>query len=385
MQILFWVCIFILTYPYLGYLVLLGIIAKIKFKPIQKATFLPKVSVIIAAYNEEKSILDRLRNFINLDYPEKKIELVIVSDASTDSTNRFVEDFIEKNRMNNISLVNLPIRVGKSEAIVKGVQNASGEIVVFSDANTQFDSSAIKELVKCFNDRQVGGVSGQVKILEKDDFSTSRGEGLYWRIENFIKRKETLIHSVMGADGSIYAIRKRLFVPLERGIAYSDDFIVSMLVVPQGFRLVYAPNAIAYEESSKDFVSEFKRKIRSTSGGLHGYQMLWNKGMFNPINSPIWWQLISHRLVRFAVPWAMIVVLISNIFLSGSFYKLTLACQIVFYSFAIAGFVLPANLRGKKVFYIPFYFSFMQFIFIPSLFRFIRGKTEIKWEKMGRY
>lgn len=384
MEILFWISLLFIVYPYFGYPVLLGIIAKLRSKPFQKGIIWPKVSVIIAAHNEERAIENRLRNLKDVDYPREKLEIIIVSDGSTDKTNQLIKDFKKKSAMDNISLVYLPLRVGKSGAIRSGVQNASGEILVFSDANTQFDSLAINELVKCFKDKRVGGVSGQVRIYDKDELKTSKGEGLYWRVEDFIKRKETQIHSVMGADGSIYAIRKELFIAPEKGVAYSDDFIISMLVVPQGFRLVYAPEAIACEESSKDFISEFKRKIRSTSGGLHGYQKLWKKGMLNPIKSPVWWQLISHRLVRFGVPWAMIVVLISNIFLNRSFYKITLACQIGFYLFAIAGLVLPRSLRRKKIFYIPFYFSFMQFIFVPSLFRFIGGKTETSWEKMGR-
>jgi len=340
--------------------------------------------VIIAAFNEEKVIVNRLINLKELDYPLNKLEVIIVSDGSTDNTNQLVAAFKEKNVEMDIVLDYDPERVGKTAAICRGVQKATGEIIVFSDANTQFDCLAIQELVRCLSDRQVGGASGKVRIKEKIDITTSQGEGLYWRLEDFIKRKESQIHSVMGADGSIYAIRKQLFIPPEKGVSYSDDFIISMQVIPQDYRLVYEPKALALEESSRDVVSEFKRKIRSTSGGLHGYAKLWKNGMFNPYRSPIWWQLISHRLIRFAVPWAMITALFSNIYLYGSFYEFTLLAQCGFYLLALAALLLPETISRKKIFYFPFYFSFMHFIFIASLYRFIIGTTETKWEKMGR-
>jgi len=384
MQILFWMCILILIYPYLAYPLLLWIITMLRSKPIQKGTIRPRVSVIIAAHNEEKVIEDRLRNLKEIDYPRDKLEIIIVSDGSTDRTNQEITAFKENHPEIEVILDYEPVRVGKTGAIYRGVQRASGEILIFSDANTQFDRFAIQKLVNCFNDEKVGGASGQVRIAKKPGLATSQGEGLYWRIEDFIKRKESQIHSVMGADGSIYAIRKQLFTPLETGVAYSDDFIISMQVIPQGYRLVYEPEAIAMEESSRDFRSEFQRKIRSTSGGLHGYQKLWQQGMLNPFKSPIWWQLISHRVIRFAVPWAMIMAFVSNICLVTPLYRVLFMLQMVFYLLVLGGLFLPWSIGKKKLFYIPTYFSLMHMMFILSLFRFLRGRTEIMWEKKGR-
>lgn len=384
MYLLFWISIFFILYPYIGYPVLLALRAYLMQQPVQKEDIWPRVSILVAAYNEEKVILERLKNIIKQDYPVKKMEVIVISDGSTDGTNNIVLDFIKRHAKIDIFLDYDSVRKGKSAALKRGVQSSRGEVVVFTDANSSFRSMALKKLVRSFADSRVGSVAGKVGIICKDEFKTSEGEGIYWRLEDFIRRQESMIHSVIGADGSIYAIRKDLFIPPEEGVGYSDDFIIAMQVIPQGYRLVYEPEAAAGEESSRDFSSEFKRKIRSTSGGLHGYLKLFKKGMFNPFSSPIWWQLISHRVMRFAVPWAMILLFLSNIFLQSSFYKSILVAQICFYIFALLGLLLPENIIKKRIFYIPCYLTLMQFIFIPSLYRFVRGKTETKWEKIGR-
>jgi len=380
--VLFWLSIGGIIYVYFGYPLLLLLVSKIKRRSINQREIFPTVTVLIAAYNEEKVIRERIRNCLSCDYPMEKLEVVVGSDGSDDKTNEIVRQFSEQ----NVKLDYSPERKGKLGVFNRAIPKARGEIVIFSDANSEFDQGAIRKLVRNFSNGDVGCVSGTKCIKVQDELTAGQGESLYWKYESFIKRKESNIHSAMGADGSIYAIRKKLYSFPEEDIGYSDDFIISMQTISQGYRLIYDPEAIVYEDASDSLRAEFKRKIRTLSGGIHGYVKL--KHLLNPFRSPIWWQLTSHRILRFLVPYFMTTALISNIVLylysNSKLYAFTLSTQCLFYLLAITGAFLGNRGIKVKIFYFPFYFSLVNFTPVSALLRFLRGKTETKWGKIGR-
>jgi len=376
MKSLFWISVVGLLYIYFGYPVILWMFAKIRPKLVKKDSATPGVSVIIAAYNEEGVIRQRLRNILDSDYPIDKIEILVSSDGSTDKTNYIVQEMASYNE--NIHLVTSVERGGKTAALNKAVPYARNEILIFTDANTEFNPTAIKYLVRPFVDGKVGCVAGR-KIIYGGE-SNKEAEGLYWRYENFLKYHESLIHSCIGADGSIYAIRKSLYCFPNPNRGYADDGMISMAVITQGFRLIYEPEAKAYETSSSSLWREYRRKIRTLSGGLEWMATLWK--LLLPFRSPVWWQIWSHRLLRFAIPYLLLFLFLSSVFLlsKGFVYSLAFFVQASAYllgAMAIFGI-------NCKISRISFYLVIMNFVFVSALFRFLRRKSEVKWEKFGR-
>lgn len=376
MDWLFWISIGGLFYIYFGYPIILWIVGKIKAKPVTKESITPRVSVIIAAYNEEEVIKERLKNVLASDYPRDKIEILVSSDGSIDRTNQIVQEIAS--RSENVHLIASPERAGKAAALNRAVPYAQNEILVFTDANTEFNPSAMKNLVRSLADEEVGCVAGRKIIYGKE--SNKEPEGFYWKYEDFLKNRESLIHSCMGADGSIYAIRKELYCSPDPNRGYADDAMISMAVIAQGFRVIYDSEARAYEKASSSLRREYRRKIRTLSGGLESIFTL--RKLLLPLRSRVWWQLWSHRLLRFMIPYFLILLFMSNIFLlpRSHFYSVTFVMQSVMYSLAF-GAILGAI---HKVFRIPFYLVFINFAFVSAIFRFLRRKNEAKWEKFGR-
>ncbi|MCR4432271.1 MAG: glycosyltransferase family 2 protein [Tepidanaerobacteraceae bacterium] len=380
MQMLFWVSFIFLIYICIGYPLMLWMVARLFKKTRTIGDITPFVSIIIAAHNEEKVISQRIENCLAIDYPKEKFEVIIASDGSTDSTNEIVRRYTG----HQVYLDFEAERKGKVGVFNRAVPKAKGEIIIFSDANSQFRRDAVRNLVRHFADSRVGAVSGRKLIRQSDEFETSQGEGFYWKYESFLKRNESKLHSAMGGDGSIYAVRKELYPFPDENVAYSDDFIISMSTVLQGYRLVYDPEAMVYEEASKSVWAEFRRKIRTLSGGIHGYVTL--RRLLLPFVSPVWWQLWSHRILRFVTPYIMLTLLFSAFFLytKGLFYAAVLWVQITVYALAGVGFLCYLLGSKPKFFFIPFYFTIMNFVFVPAFARFVLGKTETRWEKMGR-
>ena len=375
---MFWISILELFYVYLGYPILLWIVAKLKPKPIRKSLITPNVSVIIAAYNEEDVIQQRLENLLASNYPKDKMEIIVSSDGSTDRTNEIVRKMEEQHE--NIHLIASTQRKGKLAALNKAVPYAEGEILIFTDANTEFDSDAIKFLTQTFTDEKIGCVAGRKVIYEITRKGNEKAEGLYWKYEHFLKQKESLIHSCIGADGSIYALRKELYDFPDESRGYADDCRISLGVVAKGYRLVYEGKAKAFEPASSSLWREYKRKIRTLSGGLEGVVDLHR--LLIPFRSPIWWQLWSHRLLRFAIPGFLALALISSgvLVLSNTFYASVFFLQILAYFLGLGG------LLGNKhmIFRLSAYLTFMNFVFISAFWRFLRRQNESAWEKLGR-
>jgi len=365
-------------YVYFGYPAILWLVSKIKFRPINRKSITSPITIIIPAYNEEEEIEKRIQNILDSNYPEEKIEILVSSDGSTDRTDQIVEKIASKD--GRVRLIRSSVREGKTAALNRAVPYANGEILVFTDANTQFEPSALRHITRAFADQKVGCVAGRKVIYGREN--NKEAEGLYWKYENFLKTRESCIHSCIGADGSIYGIRKELYCFPDARRGYADDGMISMAVIAQGYRLVYEPGAQAYETTSSSFWREYRRKIRTLSGGLEWMVTL--RKLFAPFKSPVWWQLWSHKLLRFTIPFFLVGFIASSAFLSFShasiLYRIAFGLVILLYTLGI-GAILGCP---HKVCRLAFYLGYMNFAFLSALLRFLTRRSETTWEKLGR-
>lgn len=377
----FWISAIILVYIYLGYPVLIALLAL--FKPGRASgelTFkLPRVSLIIPAHNEEKVIGKKIENSLSLDYPENLLSIVIVSDGSTDRTNELVNEFASNPR---IRFIQYQPRRGKAHALNIGVAASESEIIVFSDANIRYEPDSIRMLVRNFSIPSVGCVCGKV-LLEKATGSTEPlGEGIYMRYERFIHQNESRFYTMIGTDGAMYAIRRELSSPLPED-AIVDDFIIAMSVLKKNYRIVYEPKAIGFEEAASSVGQEFKRKVRMIAGGFQAIGILGT--VLNPFLHPIvFFQFISHKLLRWLAPIFMLALFVTNVLLLfRHFYQLSLLAQLIFYSLAMIG-AIQESIRKRALFYFPYYFCALNLAAAIGLRRFLTGNQPVKWEKVSR-
>lgn len=357
---IYYISFFLLLYIYFGYPLLLFIISLFKKnKNNISDNYLPSVSMIIAAYNEEKVIADKIKNTLDLDYPKEKLEIIVFSDSSTDQT----DDVAQKYEKDGVKLLRIEGRKGKTFCQNKAVKIAKGEIIVFSDANSFYQRDAIKKLVRNFGDERIGCVSGELQYTNNKNENVEikgKGEGLYWKYEKMIKKLESRVSSLIGANGAIYAVRKTLYVAL-------PDFAISDLVEPlqifiKGFKIVYAPEAIALEIYDDTFQESYSRRVRivtRTLNNIIGSSEILE--LFNPIKYG-WYsiQLISHKLLRWFTGLFMIILLLLNIILVNEswFFIILLILQLLFYSIALLGFLNQIIFQKKELSLLNFIFYF---------------------------
>lgn len=379
----FWVSIGILFYAYLGYPLALFIIIKLlpsEGSVTSKGKTWPKVSILIAAYNEEKVIKSKMENCLGLDYPSELLDIWIASDGSSDCTNEIVKEYVKSNH--RVHLLEFP-RSGKSGAINKAILQIKSEIVVFSDANTEYDPNSIKKLILHFAHPQVGCVCGRLVYRNPGEVLSGKGESFYWRYETALKKLESKIGYIAGANGAIYAIRRLLFEPLPTK-TINDDFTVSMKIVEKGFKSLYEENALAYEDVAPNMESEFKRHVRDGAG--HYIAIGYLLKLLNPflgVRSLIYW---SHRIFRWVAPFILILAFIINLFLINSFfYHKLFFIQVIFYVIALIGlFSVRKNKKLPFFMYIPFYFCNLNAALLCGFIRVITGVQKTTWESTAR-
>lgn len=387
MIVALWICLFIVVYTFVGYGAVLFVLIRIKRlfkqpKVFLETTDLPTVSLIIAAYNEADLIADKIENSLSLDYPRDKMQLIFVTDGSTDDTAKIIEQYPE------ITLLNENIRSGKMAAIKRAIPFVTGEIMVFSDANTFLNEAAIKELVKHYQDDKVGAVAGEKRVFipEKADAS-SAGEGFYWKYESLLKKWDYELYSNVGAAGELFSIRTALYQPVESDTII-DDHMIAMRIAEQGYIIAYEPMAYAMETASANTAEELKRKIRIAAGGIQSILRL--KKAANPFNYPILtFQYLSHRVLRWTVtPFLMLAVLILNILIVAKydllFYQLMLAAQLLFYGLSLAGLIFEQRNIRIKPFFIPYYFCLMNYAVVAGMIRYAQKNQSAAWEKSKR-
>ena len=373
MKFLFWFSLSFIFYTYIGYPFILLLWSRIRMKPVDKKYIEPFVSIVIAAFNEERFISQKLTNCLQLDYPKDKLEIIIVSDGSDDGTNDIIKGFQTK----GVRVLSYPERKGKPTALNLGVAETRGEIILFTDARQILDKSSIRELVANFSDPQIGSVSGELMLISEDRNVSSEGMGMYWKVEKWMRERESQIHSMLGATGAIYAIRKSLFTPIPPETIL-DDMLIPLKGVLKGYRAIFDRSAKAYDISTKDLREESKRKVRTLGGNFQLIQL--ESRLMDPFSNPVFFQFISHKVFRLIVPFGMGLCFFSNIFLISTFYILTLIFQCLFYLGAILAPWAPENhfgkiMKGAKV------IVEMNLAAIKGLYRFITNSQLSVWEK----
>lgn len=372
---LFFICAAVIVYVYFGYPALIFVLAKLRPRPVRRADVTPVMSIIVPVFNEERVIERKIRNSLECDYPPEQLEVIVVSDGSTDATSDIA-------RRHPVRLVELP-RGGKAAALNAGVATARGEVLVFTDANVELDRGALRVLARSFADETVGGVSGKKKYFVRSGGDTTEvGENLYWRYEQWQKTLESAFGSIYAADGTLYAIRRELYVPIADP-AQADDIAVSTRVVLQGRRLILDPEAIAYEETPAEGRDEFVRKIRVTNHSLralfHLGRALWFSGFYSV-------ELVSHKLLRHLVPLFLVPLLLANLFLArrGHLFAAALAVQLALYALAAAGALLRhTRLGASKLFSVPYYFCLVNAAALLGVVSIVRGRRVRAWSPRG--
>ena len=371
----FWAALLLVVYTYLIYPVLLWLLAAGRKMPeYAPLSEWPAASLIIAAHNEEATLRAKLENALAMDYPAEQLDIIVVSDASTDATDHIAAEFAE----HGVRLHRQEARGGKTEAQNAGVRLARGQFLAFSDANSMYAPSALKRLLAPFADERIGCVCGELQYANPDEQGAGKGEGLYWRYEQFLKRRESLLSSTLGANGAIYALRRELFVELRGDII--SDFVAPLHAWQRGFRIAYEPTAVATEYSSVRFGDEFRRRRRIVSRSLYG---LWTEvAVLNPFAHFFFaFQMFCHKLLRWLVPMWLLVVLAVNIPLAtDGYYGLLLALQVAFYGLAALGLLLPEWLGRYWLFYIPAYFTATNLGTLLGLLSFLTGRRHRVWQ-----
>ncbi len=377
--ILYWLSIILIVYAYIGYPFLISLLSLFVDNQVKRFEIFPYVSILISAFNEEKDIANKLKNCFELDYPEDKLEIVVASDGSTDSTDDIVRQYENNSEGIRVILHRVEGRLGKTAAQNSAVEVCSGDIIIFSDAASMYDRSAIRALVRNYADPSVGAVSGLYKYINKDGASVGFATILFWNLENFIKSKQTRIKTITGCCGCIYSVRKKLYTPLPPEII--SDLVEPLTILRKGYRIVFEPEALAFEETAGKAEEEFKMRIRVIVRGMNG--MLFVKDLFNPFKYPfVSFQLISHKVMRWLVPVFAIVAFISNMALLGTswFYNTTFAGQVLFYSLAFIGYLAEKKGIHKKVFYLPLYFCIVNLASLISMFKVMKKENIVTWQ-----
>jgi cellulose synthase/poly-beta-1,6-N-acetylglucosamine synthase-like glycosyltransferase len=381
----FWIGLFIVFYTYLGYGIIIFLISKIK-RYAKASHYLndsdwPEATLVIAAYNEESFIEEKIKNTLSLDYPTGKLSIYIVTDGSTDATPEMVR------RYDSIEHFHQPERKGKIHAVNRIMKFIKTPIVIFCDANTYLNSESIKNIVRHYQDEKVGGVAGEKRIFKKtEDNASGAGEGLYWKYESFLKKKDSEVYSVVGAAGELFSVRTALYEEPTENIII-EDFYISLRITMAGYRFIYEPDATATETASASVGEEWKRKVRISAGGFQA--MLKLMPLLNIFKYGLLsFQYISHRVLRWTLaPLALPLILISNIVLASTasvVYTFVLGMQILFYALAGLGYLLQDRKVSIKGFFVPYYFSVMNFSVYAGLARFMKGRQSVVWEKSKR-
>jgi cellulose synthase/poly-beta-1,6-N-acetylglucosamine synthase-like glycosyltransferase len=371
---IFWFSFAILVAGYIFYPIFMIFISMVVPKKRYELKITPSVSIIIPAYNEEKVIEKKIENSLSIDYPPDKFEIIIVSDASDDRT----DEIVSKYACSKIKLVRQKKRRGKLSALNLGAKEATGDILVFTDANSMLDKEAISNIVMPYSDPKVGGVAGEQVII--DEGGSAKGEGIYWRMEAKLKDAESRIGSVIGADGSIYSIRRKLYPFFESSNVIMDDFAVSASVITKGYKLEYVSSARSYEGASNNLWVEFLRKARVYAGS--GGAILLVKQL---LLRPFVFKIIFHKLVRWVSPFLLMILFCLNIFLInyGLFYKVFFIAQSIFYGLSLVGLIVEvAKLPQGRLTYFPLYFTLTNAAEIYGLFGMLTGKYKAAWKKL---
>ncbi|SHM22380.1 glycosyltransferase family 2 protein [Mucilaginibacter sp. OK098] len=386
MIVIFWLSFFIVFYTFAGYGIFLYFLIKVKRAlkgkpviPFENDEQLPECTLVVAAYNEELFIEDKIANCLKLNYPSGKLKLLFITDGSADRTPEIIRLHPQ------IQLLHQPQRAGKIAAVHRAMEYVNTEIAVFTDANTFLNTDAIIKICRHYADKTVGCVAGEKRVqIDENADASAAGEGFYWKYESALKKWDSELYSVVGAAGELFSVRRSLYqdVPADTVL---DDFMISMLIATKGYRIVYEPEAYAIETASENVSEELKRKIRIAAGGIQSILRL--KQLFNPFKFPVLsFQYISHRVLRWTVtPFLLILTFVLNAFLpNNALYDTIFAAQILFYLLAFLGFIMEKRQIRIKALFVPYYFCVMNYAVLMGIIRYFTKKQSAVWEKAQR-
>jgi cellulose synthase/poly-beta-1,6-N-acetylglucosamine synthase-like glycosyltransferase len=390
LAILFWLSIFLVAYTYIGYPLLLALLARFKANrqpfPISDLS----VTLLITAYNEEAVIAKKIENSINLYYPRNRLQIIVAADGSSDRTAEIVGQFKEQ----GVELNYVSQRNGKMAAINRAIPQARGDVILFSDANNMYEPDAIRKLVAPFSDTSIGATTG-AKLIIQDGSDLSEAEGVYWRYESWIKKNETALNTCTSAVGEILAIRRELYRPPPNDII-NDDYYMVLDLIKRGFRVYYVPEARSFEYTSATMNDEMLRRSRMNTGK---YQAIFLSYKVLPFNRPfVLWQIISHKYCRAFLPFGFIGAWVTNLLIvlqhkemSLSFFQLSspyseifLLTQLMFYGVAVLGSLLKFPGILGKLFYLPAYLVTSNLAILRGFYGFITRKQSNIWERVRR-
>ena len=389
MKTVFWISLFVVFYTYIGYGILLYFLVKVKemfskpSNPQVSDSDFPEVTLLIAAYNEERIVDEKMSNNYELEYPSGKLKIVWITDGSTDNTNEKLSRYLD------VEVYFEPKRGGKTAALNRALKFIKTDIVIFTDANTMLNKEAIYEIVKAFFNPEVGCVAGEKRVAFAGNKSiSSLGEGAYWKYESILKSLDSRLNTAVGAAGELFAIRKKLFEYVEEDTLL-DDFIISMRIAEKGFKIRYCKDAYAVESGSLNMEEEKKRKVRIAAGGIQSLIKL--SSLLNIFNQPLLtFQYISHRVLRWTItPVLLLLLLPINVVLvlkTGSpVYFVLLILQILFYIASFIGKLLEKKSIKLNMFFVPYYFMFMNLNVFAGLWYLLKKKRgDGTWEKAKR-
>lgn len=384
-KLVFWLSCFFIFYNYAGYAIIIFILSKLKKKKQLPASnnYFPSISFIVAAFNEEDCIEKKIINSLDQNYPSEKIEFIFITDGSTDATPDVVKKYP------SVQLLHSAERKGKTAALNRAVLNANNEILIFSDANTILNKEASANISRHYFDEIVGGVAGEKKVitLENDEGNAANSEGFYWKYESYLKKLDSEFHTVVGAAGELFSVRKSLYEPVAPTVIL-DDFIISMKIAQKGYRIIYEPSAFAMELPSFSIEDEKKRKVRISAGGFQSIAML-PEALFFWKHFKLSFLYISHRILRWTLsPLCLVTALVSNLMLalfSGNIvYKIIFVLQAMFYISGLIYKLVPGIGQKLSVLKLPYYFIFMNVSVFQGFYKYLQRKQSSTWEKARR-
>jgi cellulose synthase/poly-beta-1,6-N-acetylglucosamine synthase-like glycosyltransferase len=381
----FWLCVALVVYAYVAYPAIVYLLARLfgrrrgtaaDVTPPQDGD-LPSVSLLIAAYNEESVIGDRVRNALAMEYPADRFEIVVGSDGSSDATCDIVRGFTDP----RVRLLDYRERRGKSTVLNSSVPQLRGELVILSDANTDIDPAAARSLVRWFRDPRVGAVCGRLVLT--DAATGGNADGTYWKYETFLKKCEARLGGLLGSNGAIYAIRRSLYVPIP-GNTIVDDFVIPLLAkLRHGCGILYDADAVATEETAPDVASEFHRRARIGAGGFQAIGILWR--LLDPRQGWTAFTFLSHKVLRWLCPFFLVGALAANLaLLDRPHYRLTMAAQVAFYLLALVASKLPGRTPLLKPVRLAAMFTSMNAALLVGFFRWLRGGQKGTWRRTAR-
>ena len=377
LEIAFWMGLIVGLYPYAGYPVCVAALAALRARPVQAATATPKITVVISAYNEAAHIEATVRNKLQQDYPPELLDVIVVSDGSTDGTDAILTRL--GTEFSRLSFIRQEPRSGKTAALNTLAQRATGEIIVFSDANSMYRPDTVRRLVANFSDPTVGYVSGRMLYVDPSGSTVGDGCTAYMKYENALRSFESRIGSIVGVDGGVDAVRRNLYKPMRAD--QLPDFVLPLNVVEQGYRVVFAPDAILEEEALNTHDAEYRMRIRVA---LRAFWTLWDKrGLLNPLRYPLFsWQLASHKLLRYLSFVPLLAAAILNWLLldQGGLYIAMALGQLVCLALVLVATRGPRALRELRLARYCYYFVLLNWTSAVALSRFLKGQKQVLWQ-----